>query len=213
MHLFVADIRKELKNLFQQKKLAENGTIEIIAASFLADEPAIFGTVNEDYVKREIEWYDSFSLNVNDIKGKIPQLWQEVADKDGFINSNYGWCVYHPDNYSQFESAVAELKANPASRRALMIYTRPSMWRDYNLNGRSDFCCTDGVQYFIREGAVHAHVRMRSNDAVYGYKNDFAWQQVMLKRVVNELGQYDVGKIHWTAGSLHVYPKHFKFLE
>ena len=42
--------------------------IEIIGASFIADEPAIFGTVNEDYVRRELNWYESQSLNVYDIE-------------------------------------------------------------------------------------------------------------------------------------------------
>jgi len=34
-------------------------TIELIGASFIADEPAIFGEVNYDYVQEELDWYDS----------------------------------------------------------------------------------------------------------------------------------------------------------
>ena len=33
-------------------------TIEMIGASFIADEPAIFGKPNWDYINSEIEWYE-----------------------------------------------------------------------------------------------------------------------------------------------------------
>ena len=34
-------------------------TIELIGASFYADEPAIFGVPNDEYIRDEIEWYKS----------------------------------------------------------------------------------------------------------------------------------------------------------
>ena len=54
-------------------------TIEIIGASFLADKPSIFGTPNKEYIKAELEWYDSESTNINDIypDGKnAPVAWE-----------------------------------------------------------------------------------------------------------------------------------------
>ena len=105
-------------------------TIEIINASFIADEPKIFGEVNEDYTLRELRWYKSQSLNVNDIEAPVPQIWKDVADADGNINSNYGWCVYSKENGSQFEKVLNELYNFPLSRRAVMIYNRPSMHDD-----------------------------------------------------------------------------------
>jgi thymidylate synthase len=68
-----------------------------------------------------------------------------------------------------------------------MIYTRPSMQFEYNRAGMSDFMCTNTVQYLIRGGNVHAIVNMRSNDVVFGYKNDYAWQNHVLHRVAKEL--------------------------
>lgn len=217
--------------------LTGNTTIEIVGASFIADEDAIFGEVNWDYVQREEGWYNSMSLNVNDIPGGPPQIWKAVADKDGFINSNYGWCIYSPENgfqrpkvsadheynfsslrmetiaeTSQYQEALRELKKNPESRRAIMIYTRPSMWLDYNKGGRSDFMCTNAVQYLLRGGKLHAVVQMRSNDAVFGYKNDRAWQQHVLEKLANEL-QVEPGDLHWNVGSLHVYARHYHLVD
>lgn len=188
-------------------------TIEIVNASFIANEPTIFGAVNEEYVQRELEWYDSMSLNVHDIPGGPPQIWAQVADRNGMINSNYGWCIYSKGNYEQFEKVVEELKKNPYSRRAVMIYTRPGMWMDYNENGRSDFMCTNTVQYVIRRDRLHAVVQMRSNDVVFGYRNDRAWQYEVLVRLQERLTleglEVEVGDIHWNVGSLHVYERHF----
>ena len=104
-----------------------------------------------------------------------------------------------------------ELKRNPDSRRGTMIYTRPNMHYDFNTSGMSDFICTNTVQYLIRDGKVNALVYMRSNDAVFGYKNDYAWQKHVLQEVCNELN-LPMGNIYWNVASLHVYERHFKFV-
>jgi thymidylate synthase len=215
------EIRQEFARLYKEQKFVTDKsgvkTVEIMGANFWANSPLIFGAVNEDYVQRELEWYKSQSLNVNDIPGGPPAIWKQVADKDGMINSNYGWCVYSEENNDQFWNVVTELEDRPDSRRAIMIYTRPSMWGDHNRNGRSDFMCTNTVQYMIRNGRIHAIVSMRSNDAWAGYRNDFAWQQYILQEVVQELRYrgkyYERGEIMWNAGSLHIYERQFYLLE
>jgi len=187
-------------------------TVEILNASFIANEPAIFGTVNQEYVARELDWYTSMSLNVNDIPGGPPAIWKMVATPEGLINSNYGWCIYSKDNGYQYLNVVNQLKANPDSRRATMIYNRPSMHDDYNKDGMSDFMCTNTVQYLVRDGKVNALVYMRSNDAVFGYKNDFAWQKYVLENVCEDL-DLPIGDIYWNVASLHVYERHFNLIE
>lgn len=189
-------------------------TIELINAVFHADEKAIFGTPNQDYIDRELAWYKSMSRNVNDIPGGTPAIWKQVASKDGFINSNYGWCIYSEENGYQFANVLEELVKNPFSRRANMIYTRPNMHTDYNKNGMSDFICTNNVQYFLRDGQLHACVYMRSNDAIFGYKNDYAWQRFVQEQLLiginNRLSSaYGMGSLLWNVGSLHVYERHF----
>ena len=55
-------------------------TIEMIGASFMADKPAIFGTPNEDYIEKELAWYNSQICNVNAISVKYLKLgkWQQT---------------------------------------------------------------------------------------------------------------------------------------
>jgi thymidylate synthase len=184
-------------------------TIEMIGACFEANHPTIFGEVNEEYVERELEWYKSMSLYVKDIPGKTPAIWEQVASSEGKINSNYGWAIYSEDNGFQYLNVLRELAQNPNSRRAVMIYTRPTMWQDYNRDGMSDFMCTNAVQYMIRNGQLVAVVQMRSNDVVFGYRNDYAWQKYVADQLSNNLKLSHPPKIIWHVGNLHVYERHF----
>ena len=184
-------------------------TIEMIGANFEANQPSIFGDINEEYIQRELDWYKSMSLYVDDIPGITPAIWKQVASTEGKINSNYGWAIYSEDNGLQYLNVLDELTANPNSRRAVMIYTRPTMWSDYNHNGMSDFMCTNAVQYMIRDGQLVAVVQMRSNDVVFGYRNDYAWQKYVADMLTKDLGLDVEPKIIWNVGNLHVYERHF----
>lgn len=187
-------------------------TIEVVGAQFIADEPAIFGTLNQKYIQQELDWYKSMSRNIWDMPGNVPEIWKRVATKDGWINSNYGWCIWHGDNYHQYHNCLEQLRADKNSRRAIMIYTRPSMQEEYNENGMSDFMCTNTVQYLVRNGELYAIVNMRSNDVVYGYKNDYAWQDYVQQSLAADLG-VEVGPLIWNVGSLHVYEQHFHLVK
>lgn len=212
----VQSIQDAFVNLYESKQYVTDKTgvktIELVGASFVCDKPAIFGEPNYEYINREFEWYLSQSLDVNDIPGNVPQIWQDISDKDGMINSNYGYLIYSTENFEQYRKVKDELKKNPNSRRAVMIYTRPTMHEEYNVNGMSDFICTNAVQYLIRDNKLHAVVQMRSNDVVFGYRNDYAWQNQVLHDLARDLN-IDCGDITWQVGSLHVYERHFKFIE
>jgi len=225
MYQTVDDIRNhfidELKNERFTEDRTGQKTIELLSASFIADEPAIFGEPNEEYIERELEWYRKESTNINDIYGEDrepPKAWQMTANDHGEINSNYGKLIYSPLYHRQYVNALHELRMNPDSRRASMIYTRPSIWEEYNENGKNDFICTNSVTYYIRENRVHCVVQMRSNDLVYGYKNDYAWQRYILNRFAeqyNTLARADVeaGDIYWQVQNLHVYARHFHLVK
>ena len=221
----VSDIRQALVEKYLRGEIVTNDigslsgadTVEILGASFIADEPSIFGKVNYKYVQHELDWYISRSLNVNDIPGGAPAIWKSVATPEGLINSNYGYLIFDKGNGSQCLNVIDTLVASPSSRRATMIYTRPTMHTDFNRDGMMDFVCTNAVQFIIRDNRLHVIVQMRSNDAVYGYKNDFAWRiyvQDFVRRSINERTELnlEMGDIHWQVASLHVYSRHFSLL-
>ena len=216
----VNDIRKELLDLYNARKFVKDKTdvncVEIINASFIADEPTIFGKLTE-YVHRELAWYQSTSLSVHDIPAPIPEIWLKVADSHGFINSNYGWCIWSVENHYQYFHALNALKSDKDTRRACMIYTRPEMQVEYNRDGMSDFMCTYNTQVMIRNNELHYIVNMRSNDVWAGYKNDRFWHNYVHDQLMHDLKQtypnLKKGNLYWNAASLHIYESQFYLLE
>ena len=232
-----ADIREVFKKHLEAGNFVQDRTgvktIEILGASFVADKPAIFGTPNEEYIKAEIDWYNSKSTNINDIynkpgedgvylqhkglKKEPPQAWKYTANKHGEINSNYGKLIYSGKYHKQYDKVLNDLLKNPTSRRACMVYQRPSIWKEYKENGKNDFICTNAVTYYIRDNMLHATVQMRSNDVIFGYRNDYAWQRHVQEQLQNDLYyngiKTELGYIYWQVQNLHVYERHFDLVK
>lgn len=232
--LNVNDIREHFVNALEAKEYVVDKTgqrtIEYIGACFLADEPAIFGEPNQEYIDAEIQWYETMSTNINTLEkiyGKSPAAWQYSANEVGEINSNYGTLIHSDKYFNQYGNVIDELLRNPDSRRAMMVYNRPSVWVDYCENGKNDFICTNAVSYYIRNGAINAVVQMRSNDVVFGYKNDYAWQKHVLSELTADYNslyldnawdadyrrEMVVGDIIWQVQNLHVYERHFDLVK
>lgn len=218
------DIKKEFINLYNQNKFRVGKfgkTVEIQNAHFLADKDSIIRKPNYEYAKREIQWYESQSLYVDDIPGETPKIWKACANLYGKINSNYGWCIWSDENYNQFKHCVDRLVEDPHTREACMIYTRPSIQLECNADNMHDFICTYATQVFLNEiedgkYKLDYTVFMRSCDAVFGYCNDYLWASYVQDYMISALKDKGIdvvkGDIIWNAGSLHVYERHFKYL-
>jgi thymidylate synthase len=213
MYLKVNDIRNHFKLMLEEGKFNKRGMLEIQGVSFIADEDAIFGTPSKEYIDMEIEWYMSQSLNVYDM-AKPPKVWMNVSSTYGNINSNYGYLTLSKENGEQFRNVIRTLRKRPDSKQATMIYTRPSIHKEAYIDGMKDFICTNTVNYnqdLYDDTKINAIVQMRSNDAIFGYKNDYAWQKYMLNKVCEDLGKTP-GIILWQCASLHIYPRHLDLI-
>ena len=222
------DILKLFKNKYKNDEFRGN-TVELQNIHFICDKDYIVREPNYDYAKREIEWYESQSLNVNDIPEGAPTIWKQVATSLGYINSNYGWCIFGEDNGKQYEHCLKSLLKDHMTRQAVMIYTRPQMQTDWNKNGMHDFMCTHYVHCFLNEvqhpeNNVEVYelkyiVYQRSCDAVFGFNNDFQWHKYVYDKLYNDLIDAGIPMsenkpfIEYNCGSLHVYDRHFKHLE
>lgn len=212
-------IRDEFTRLFKNKEFITDKTgvltVELAGVSFIADEETLFGELNKQYAEKELDWYKSQSLNVYDMPNP-PKIWRQIADKNGNINSNYGWIIYSKENGEQYKNCVRELRKNKDSRRTVMIYTRPSMQVEYNKNGMSDFMCTNNVQVLIRDNKLIYIFNQRSCDAIFGFKNDIFWHRYVQVELWNDLledyPELKLGDIICQFGSIHVYERHFNLL-
>lgn len=203
--------------LLNEQKPNENGTKELLHTVFLADKNYIVRKPKEPYQTNELEWFISQSRNVEDLKsfaGFIPKIWNDIADENSIINSNYGWCCLSEENGSQFYNAMKHLEKDENSRRAIMIYNRPSMHKDwsdgravqydglrYHINDyewhnlhshmykslRGDFMCCQNNHFIIRDNKLIMTIHMRSLDAVYGYNADYIWFDWIFNKAVQYL--------------------------
>ena len=230
----VESIRDQLVQKYRDGAHRGNGTIELQGVSFIVDEDEIFkGTRNQKYIDAEIEWYNSCSKKVDDlaeIYGKRVQIWDSIADSKGEVNSNYGWCIFSPERGAQYFNAVKSLVKNNLTRQATMIYQDPLM----HIFAGKDFTCTNAVNYYLEPHdlwddhfVLNTVVQMRSNDAVFGFNNDLAWQKHVINSICKDLywGFKDIGHyvhdpinvvpgtITWQVASFHVYERHFHHLE
>ena len=102
------NIFRTIGNAVQQSK-----TIEIQNVQFEVDKPWIVREANKEYFQRELKWYQTESLNVNDIPDGAPKMWKSCATPDGYINSNYGWMIWSKDNCEQYKHCLQKLIEDP----------------------------------------------------------------------------------------------------
>ena len=153
-----------------------------------------------DYAEAEWQWYLSGDNNISklgELYGKVPEIWKRMADKEGFVNSNYGW---QWKRSNQLDEVVDLLKTNPRTRQAaISIYDRKEGYMYDN-----DTPCTYAVQFTIIGQKLDMCVTMRSNDLWYGFCNDqYCFSKLQLL-VADKLGLL-VGEYYHFAHNLHLY--------
>jgi thymidylate synthase len=155
---------------------------------------------NENYAKAEWKWYLSGSPKIEtlgQIYGKIPVIWERMANDKGEVNSNYG--AQWERNY-QLDRVVAMLKQNPNTRKAtISIYDGKEMH-----NYRQDTPCTYAVQFTVLNNKLDMCVTMRSNDLWFGFCNDqYCFSE--LQKIVSERTNIEIGRYYHFAHNMHLY--------
>jgi len=155
-----------------------------------------------DYAEAEWQWYLSGDRNIKklgELYGKVPEIWKRMADRDGNVNSNYGW-QWQRDN--QLDNVIAMLKTNPKTRQAaISIYDAKEINYGHYTH---DTPCTYAVQFTIQAQHLNMCVTMRSNDLWYGFCNDqYCFSKLQIK-VADEL-ELLVGDYYHFAHNLHLY--------
>ena len=185
---------------------------ELILPTIRFEPDGLIEGSSEKYLQNEFNWYKSQDLCIKNHLGiEENPIWKNCASDDGYVNSNYGWCVFSKDNYSQFDNALNSLLKDKESRRAVIIYTRPNIHVEQcdNVHAKQDMMCTTYTDFLIRDNKLIMIVHMRSNDVWYGLRYDLAWQQHVYNKMYDSLKEkYDdllEGYIYWNCDSLHMY--------
>lgn len=200
------------------------GNKVIYNASWVATNNSMIGERNEEWVRRELDWFASGSDLLSDMEPPVPGAFQACAGKDGRVNSAYGHILFaefgedHGD-LSLYDRIVNTLATEgKGTRHAVAIISDRNVHEMAHYNGRNDFICTNALNVMIdHEDKMHIIAQMRSMDAVWGYRADYSmWDFLMEKLLVDVQYCYPEvtrGSITFQVANLHVYPRHFDLLD
>ena len=155
---------------------------------------------NLEYAEAEWQWYLSGDPSIDklgEIYGKVPPIWERMADSKGNVNSNYGWQMYRND---QLDYVIAKLRNEKDTRHAAISIYDCKEHKHY----RKDTPCTYTIQFTIINDRLNMAVLMRSNDLWYGFCNDQYCFSMIQKLVADELN-IEVGEYYHYAHNLHLY--------
>ena len=155
---------------------------------------------NEEYAAAEWAWYlsgDPRIETLGELYGKIPAIWKRMADKNGEVNSNYG---YQWKRNDQLENVINILKQGYDTRQAAISIYDGKEINKYEF----DTPCTYAIQFTVVQNKLYMSVYMRSNDLWYGFCND-QYQFASLQEMVAERLNLPVGTYYHHAHNLHLY--------
>ena len=156
---------------------------------------------SKEYAEAEWLWYLSGDPNINKlgkIYGKIPPIWERMADVHGDVRSNYGWQWMRN---GQLNYIISKLQEKSDTRHAVIsIYDGKEASSKYMF----DTPCTCAIHMQIVDGKLCMSVMMRSNDLWYGFCNDqycfSKLQELIADRLELPVGWY----YHYTS-NMHIY--------
>ena len=155
---------------------------------------------NVDYAEAEWQWYLSGDPNVRklgEIYGKVPAIWERMADESGEVNSNYGWQWMRN---AQLSNVLNILRDEDDTRQAtISIYDGKEMSKY-----KYDTPCTYAIQFTIIDGLLCMSVYMRSNDLWFGFCND-QYQFANLQELVASMLGIEIGWYYHHAHNMHLY--------
>jgi thymidylate synthase len=148
----------------------------------------------------ETLWYLARSNDLKFIKYYL-RLYGKFAERNGTVHGAYGPRMFKMrGNINQINNIIKLLRKKPSSRQAVVqLFNAEDLIRLYK-----DTPCTCTMQYFIRKGALHKVVHMRSNDAFLGLPHDIFAFTFIQELVARTLG-LKLGSYKHLVGSLHVY--------
>jgi len=207
------------------------GNKVLYSVNWRATRDSMIGEVNPDWVRRELDWFNSGSDKLEDMEAPVPALFQACAGHDGKVNSAYGHILFNPTwDFPLVQTTLYQrvvdtfISEGQATRHAVAIISDRDIHNLAKHNGRNDFICTNALNVMIdHDGKLHIVAQMRSMDAVFGYRADYSMWDSLMTRLLTDLNNYadtslDFGNVRrgditFQVANLHVYPRHFDLLD
>lgn len=155
----------------------------------------------------ELLWFLKGDTNVGYLRDNRVTIWDEWADAEGNLGRVYGaqwrdWRTPEGASIDQIREVVAQIRANPDSRRLIV-----SAWNPGEISQMALAPCHALFQFYVQEGELSCQLYQRSADLFLGVPFNMA-SYALLTLMVAQVTGLRPGEFVHTFGDLHLYSNH-----
>jgi thymidylate synthase len=158
-------------------------------------------------VALELLWFLRGDTNVRWLQERGVSIWDEWANDAGELGPVYGkqwrsWAAPDGRKIDQIANVVAQIRANPSSRRHVV-----SAWNPADVDDMALPPCHCLFQFFVAEGKLSCQLYQRSADVFLGVPFNIA-SYALLTLMVAQVTGLQPGEFVHTFGDAHLYLNH-----
>jgi thymidylate synthase len=190
------------------------GTISVFGAQARFDLRESFPllTTKKLHLKsiiHELLWFLRGDTNVRSLNEQGVTIWNEWADEQGELGRVYGaqwtdWRGADGSRINQIDDVIAQIRANPDSRRLLV-----SAWNPAEIAQMALPPCHVLFQFYVQGGELSCQLYQRSADLFLGVPFNIA-SYALLMMMVAQVCDLTPGDFVHTFGDLHLYQNHLE---
>jgi thymidylate synthase len=157
----------------------------------------------------ELLWFLKGDTNTEYLKANKVTIWDEWADENGDLGRVYGaqwrsWRTPTGETIDQISNVIQEIKANPNSRRLLVVAYNPG-----EVQGMALPPCHAFFQFYVAGDTLSLQMYQRSADIFLGVPFNIASYALLLMMVAQVTG-LKAGEFIHTLGDAHLYSNHLE---
>ena len=157
----------------------------------------------------ELLWFLMGETNVRYLKETGVSIWDEWAKEGGELGPVYGyqwrsWPTPSGGHIDQIAQVIAQIKANPDSRRLIV-----SAWNVADIPNMALAPCHAFFQFYVADGKLSCQLYQRSADIFLGVPFNIA-SYALLTMMVAQVCELAPGDFIWTGGDCHLYSNHLE---
>ena len=160
-------------------------------------------------IVHELLWFIAGSSNTRYLKDNGVRIWDEWADADGELGPIYGvqwrnWAGADGSTHDQLAQLVANIKANPNSRRHIV-----SAWNVAHLGAMKLPPCHLLFQVYVQRGQLSLAMYQRSADIFLGLPFNIA-SYGLLALLLAHVCDLEAAEFVHFIGDAHLYENHLE---
>ena len=157
----------------------------------------------------ELLWFLAGDTNIKYLKDHGVSIWDEWADETGDLGPVYGhqwrsWPTPDGGTVDQIKNLLAQIKANPDSRRLIV-----SAWNVADVDHMALPPCHCLFQFYVAEGKLSCQLYQRSADIFLGVPFNIA-SYALLTQMMAQVTGLQPGEFIHTFGDAHLYLNHLE---